>query len=390
MLVDDEPFVLQALEERLRRFRARWKMSFASSALEAVESLQADAFDVIVSDMRMPEMDGTQLLLWVKEHRPAMGRIVLSGQTDKETALKSLGVAHLTLAKPCEMRDLERGIECAGRFNRLMTHPTLKHVVTGSDRLPSLPRVCLELREALASDKSTAASVGEIVKQDPALCAKMLQVVNSPIFGLRRGVTSAAEAVSFLGLDMVRDLMLALHTFTAFEFPLGAKLSMEVHRDHGLRTARIAGAIAAPAESADAFSAGLLHDLGSLMLQTNGAHLLDEVYTQSEERELPHHEVEYEAWGVTHADVGALLLGLWGIPDSIVQAVLFHHHPAGPGATDLARIIAIADALAHEQMGHQSMEATTDAFGDIPDLASQLPELREKALRATSEGSGRR
>jgi HD-like signal output (HDOD) protein len=268
-----------------------------------------------------------------------------------------------------------------------MVHPTLKHVVGAADGQAALPRVCLELREALVSDKSTATSVGEIIKQDPALCARLLQAVNSPIFGLRRSVTSAAEAVSFLGLDRVNDLMLALHAFTSFELPLGAKLSMEVHRDHGLRTARIAATIAKSHHSVDAFAAGLLHDLGSLLLQSNGAALFDEVYRDSEERGLQQHEVEHQLWGVTHADVGALLLGLWGLPDTIVQAVAYHHKPASEAATDLAKTVAVADALAHEQIGHQAMEVTAEIFGDLPNIARELPELRERALGATSETS---
>ena len=388
LFVDDEPMVLEALENRLRRYRHRWAMVFVDSAAAAISVLECTPFDVIVTDMRMPNQDGRALLEWVKEHAPSMGRIVLSGYTDRQSALACLGIAHLTLGKPCEIDALERGIECAGRFQHLLSHPTLKDVVGSTDRLPTLPRVSLELRTALADEHASIGTIAGIVERDPGLSAKLLQVINSPIFGLRRSVTSSREAVSYLGLDLLQDLMLALHTYSCFELPVGGRLTMQMHRDHSLRTARIAAAIAGR-EHAAAFSAGLLHDVGTLLLHAELPDLMNELYCASVVQGRPQHELEREAWGVTHADVGAFLLGLWGLPDSIVQSVALHHSPdRGPGS-HLASLVAVADALAHEQTGHQSSAQTERSFHESPELLERLPHWRGQAARIMSEESAR-
>ena len=389
LFVDDEPMVLEALQDRLRRYRHRWAMVFVESAAEAISVLECTPFDVIVTDMRMPNQDGAALLQWVKEHAPSMGRIVLSGYTDRQSALACLGIAHLTLGKPCEMNALERGIECAGSFQRLLSHPTLKDVVGSTDRLPTLPRVSLELRMALADDRASIGTIAGIVERDPGLSAKLLHVVNSPVFGLRRSVSSARDAIRYLGLELLQDIMLALHTYSCFELPVGGRLTMEMHRDHSLRTARIASAIAGRELAADAFSAGLLHDVGALLLETALPDLMDELHLAGMAQARPQHELEKEAWGVTHADVGAFLLGLWGLPDSIVQSVALHHSPNHESAPRVASLVAVADALAHEQTGHQSPADTASVFHRSPEILQRLSRWREQALGVMGEASAR-
>jgi HD-like signal output (HDOD) protein len=369
------------LRDRLRNYRQRWTMAFSSSAHDAISQMRNDPFDVIVSDMRMPEIDGAELLSWVKEHRPSMGRIALSGHTDRETAFRSLGVAHLTLSKPCELRTLERGIECAGRFHRLLSHPKLKEVVGSTDRLPSLPRVCIELRRVLADEAVSVDSVTSVVERDTALSAKLLQVVNSPIFGLRRSVNRVRDAISYLGTNLIQDLMVSLHALTVFKLPVGARLSMEMHRDHSMRTARIASALASIEQAPECFSAGLLHDVGNLLLHTQASEMVDELLEAAESADQPHYVLEREAWGVTHADVGAFLLGLWGLPDGIVQAVALHHSYAEVASTEVSRIVSIADALAHEQTGHQTEKQTEQTFAYDEAALQSLPEWRAKAAR---------
>lgn len=114
LFVDDEPMVLQGLQRVLRPLRNEWETAFANSGQEALEKLSQEPFDVIVTDMRMPGMDGGQLLTRVKERYPHMVRIILSGQADKTMVMKSVKPAHQYLAKPCDDATLRASLQRPG------------------------------------------------------------------------------------------------------------------------------------------------------------------------------------------------------------------------------------------------------------------------------------
>src|SRR5256885_11774657 len=113
LFVDDEPKVTEGLHRMLRSMRREWEMTFATSGAEALEKLSAKPFDVVVSDMRMPGMDGCQLLTEVMRRHPQVVRIILSGYSDKETIMRSIGLAHHYLSKPCDAETLKETIRRA-------------------------------------------------------------------------------------------------------------------------------------------------------------------------------------------------------------------------------------------------------------------------------------
>jgi DNA-binding NtrC family response regulator len=106
LFVDDEQRVLDGLRRMLRTMRAEWEMEFACDGLSALETLDKQAFDVIVTDMRMPEMDGSVLLSEVLAKHPALLRVALSGQSDMESKVCASGLVHSYLSKPCPMAEL--------------------------------------------------------------------------------------------------------------------------------------------------------------------------------------------------------------------------------------------------------------------------------------------
>ncbi len=350
LFVDDDPRILEALKILLRRNRERWDMTFAVGGEAALNKLQEEYFDVIVSDMRMPGIDGAALLRRVQEEYPHMLRIVLSAYTDLESVLRVVPVAHQFMTKPIEVAALEDAIERACSMQALIPDVAIRRMVGKIDRLPSLPRVYSALIRTLSEPDATAADVFRILKQDIAICAKLLQLVNSSFFQLARRITSVEYAVIYLGLNMVKNLVLSVELFQAAKSkPEG--FSVDLLQRHSLATANLAARLLGPKEkSEDAFMAGLLHDIGKLVFAQEYPEHLERIRTAMRTDERPEFVLEQELAGVSHAEIGAYLLGLWGLPDSIVQAVAHHHMPQrmAEGRFDVLSATYVANHLANE------------------------------------------
>ncbi len=354
LFVDDEPQILAGLQHRLRRQRAKWEMSFVESGQEALRLLATERFDVIVADMRMPKMDGATLLKTVKDKHSEVVRIVLSGHAELESALRAVPVAHQFLTKPCEAGVIENVVERACTLQSRLNDEVVWQIVGRIEKLPSLPQLYSQLVGALADERVSAGDVAQILKQDMAMCAKTLQLVNSAFFRRSRSISKIEEAVAYLGLNAIKHVVLAMEVFTkdGARGNLGG-LSMEALQSHSLLSACIAESMFAhKQDKEDAFVAALLHDIGKLLLARElPDHVQRVVDTMRREGE-GMHAVEERLCGVTHAEIGAYLLGIWGLPYPIVEAVANHH---APGCVDqptfgLLAAVHVADALACEQL----------------------------------------
>lgn len=373
LFVDDEEDVLEGLENRLRRFRKRWKMSFSVGAHAALETLEADRHDVLVTDMKMPGMDGAELLKQVSERFPHMTRIVLSGQTDKEQVLQALPLAHDYLSKPCEVERLETAVQRGLNLQTVLGSAPVLAVISGIQRLPTVPRLFMALQALMDKESTSAADVADVVERDVSMTARILQVANSGFIGLGREVTAAREAVAYLGLNVVRSLVLMIELAEGNSDPAAPKgFSLEHLYSHSLQTAQLAARLLADAEQArTAFSAGLLHDIGSLVLATHLPDFWDLAGSSgATETTIPRHQAEAAAHGFTHAEVGGALLTLWGLPYSVVEGVTYHHTPEKSAESQFGVVAAVhvADRLVHEneylrqQPGSEAVTTFDDAF----------------------------
>jgi HD-like signal output (HDOD) protein/ActR/RegA family two-component response regulator len=329
LFVDDDPGVLGGLQNLLRKQRKVWDMHFVSSGDEALSSLRSQPFDVVVSDMRMPVMDGAELLRRVQREAPSTARIVLSGFAERDAVMRALAVAHQFLAKPCDADTLRCVIERTCALHLLLTDGAIREIVGGLDKLPSEPETYFALTNALGRPEIGLADVAAIVERDGAMSAKVLQLVNSAYFGTSHSVSSIRQAVTYLGADLLRGLALTAHVFSAADPIAVPGFSLVSLQRHALATGLLARKfLGSSPRAAEAFTAAVVHDVGKIVLAVGMPVEYSAIRAEAAATGAGEVEIEERVLGVTHAEIGAYLLGIWGLPFPIVEAVAHHHRPA--------------------------------------------------------------
>lgn len=332
LLVDDDPRMSERLRVLLKPLESQWHIVSAGSGSEALATLAAQRCDVILTDMRMPGKDGVQLLEEVRTGYPHVVRILLTEPADEATARRSVGSMHQFMPKASTVEVFETTVTRACAIQQLLTNEILLKLVSGMQTLPSLPTLYREVMEELHSPVASMDKIGQIISKDLGMLTKMLQVVNSPFYGLPRRISSATQAVALLGLDTIKSLVLSMKVFSQFESSSQTFFSLDVLWNHGMATGRYARTIAKDQRAEtrvmeDGFTAGLLHDVGLLVLATNVPDRYTETLAVMQNEGLTEWEAERKVLGATHAEVGGYLLGVWGLSDTVVEAVAFHHDP---------------------------------------------------------------
>jgi putative nucleotidyltransferase with HDIG domain len=354
VFVDDELNILQAMGRSFHCMRHEWDMEFLSSGAAALESLAKAPADVIVSDMRMPGMDGWQLLAEVKKRYPQTVRLVLSGHADPSSVMRAVGTAQLYLAKPCESGSLKAAIVQTQMLRQLLSSDRLALLVGEVGMLPSAPTAFQEILVCLQNPAASLTDAAQIIGRDVAMTANIMKLVNSAFFGSRRPITTIDRAVAYLGMDTLGALVLGHGVFQSGVATGIDGFSLEQLWQHTEQTAAAARAIAlsenlSGARADEAFLAAVLHDVGKVVFATKAAALPNETLDVVGQME------------AHHAEVGAYLLGLWGFPNSIVEAVAFHHTPnrASEKGFGLSGIVHVADRLVHLRSEHCSTSIDT-------------------------------
>lgn len=350
--MDEDILVLNALKRSLRRFKDQWEVFYAQSPGEALEQLDQDTIDVLITEVRLSAIDSELFLRSFLKKHPHAARIVLTGYTSWDAIFKFAGLAHQLLAKPWSDQTLIETLHRADLISGMLANDKLKRRLHLIENFPSIPAVYLELTEKLQTSDTSVQEVGEIIIRDPSLTLKLLQIVNSPYYGLPMPVTDPQKAVALLGLDIVKGFVLTSGLFSHYERKSVAGLRIEALWQHSLSTANIVRQIAKKENltkevSEASFIASLLHDVGKIIIAANFPNEFQEVCRRSASTDIPHWQVERQVLGATHAEIGAYLLGLWGLPMTVIQAVYEHHQPNVKEHTqiDQTALVHIANAI---------------------------------------------
>jgi putative nucleotidyltransferase with HDIG domain len=269
--------------------------------------------------------------------------MILSGQSSREAVYRSLSPAHQFLVKPCSPKELITRLSQAFAMRDLLANQSLKTVISGMRSLPSLPMLYDELTASLRKEDPSLSEIARIISKDVSMAVKILQLANSAFIGSSGRVSSLVQALSLIGTETVRTLVLSVHVFSQFDSKSHVAARLPGLWEHSIAVSRLAQRIAACENSVkslveESFTAGLLHDVGKLVLLAEMPRLYEEIFEAEACCESDH---ELNLLGCTHAEIGAYLMSIWGIPLSLVQAVAFHHHPSDAGDTQFSPLTAV-------------------------------------------------
>jgi putative nucleotidyltransferase with HDIG domain len=370
LFVDDTPDTFGALQEALDAHAGSWQVDYAPGGEAALAALADAPVDVVVAEEQIGAMDGVTLLTRVRDEHPTTIRMILSATT--RPGLATI-VSHRLLSKPCNVEDLSILIKRSSALHARTGEVEAFRKTMATTALPSRPGVYMELNQVLSDPDWQPHQVSAVLERDVAMSAKVLQLANSALFGLTSTVTSVRDAVMYLGVDTIRSLALTAEAFGKVAPRGDAEFSLDHFQAHAMLVARITASILpAGRTQQEAVTAALLHDIGKLVLISEGDRRWAQLSDRARERRVPVHVVEAEADGVTHAHIGAHLLSLWGLPDGIVEAVAHHHDPSEVDglAFDGVAAVHIANGLANEL--HPATDEEPPAAGLDLELLDRL------------------
>jgi HD-like signal output (HDOD) protein len=310
--------------------------------------------------------------------------MVISDCTDQEQIIKSTKLAHQFFAKPCDANLLITAMEYAWLFRDLVNNESMKELITGINALPSLPGVYLELLEYIQNPDASIKQIGNLVAQDITMTAKILQLVNSAYFSLPQKVVDPSRAVALLGIENLKAFILAIHVFSTFDDTKISRSDIDSLWQHSMHVGRLARDITmleltGRTTIENALTTGILHDIGKLVL-----------LNAEGQKPCGSLKDEYDNLGTSHAEIGAYLLCLWGIPTSILIGVAYHHRPLESGEDMFTTLTAVhvADALLSNDPSDRSVIPGLDysylkAIGKIDRLPlwiSLYDDMRKESL----------
>jgi len=384
LFVSDDVNAQRAFRLSFAPLRREWDVTVARGGTDAVRRLDGPGFDALVADSHLIGVGCADLLMEVRRRHPPTARIVLADRREPEELVRLLTLTHRVLQKPYDPAELQAAIQRAYSLRELLNSPSLASVVGRLASVPALSTLYSRIADELMTPDYSLAAVGDLVAQDLGIAAKMLQMANSALIGLRRPATTPNQAVKVLGADLTRTLVLAADLFSRYNPNSLRPFSIEALWEHSQAVAGLAGAIAACERHDDRLSresalAGLLHDIGRLTLASQLSGPYREVLGIIRTEGLSAADAERRVLGTSHAEVGAYLLGLWGLPDAIVEAVAWHHNPGGcPGGafTPLTAVHA-ADAIVRAGEGAKPDAEYLNRLG-LADRWGRWLELREQ------------
>ena len=349
LILDDEPSILSALRSLLHRHAFR--LQVFSECAEALRFIAEHTPDMIISDMRMPEMSGAEFLTKATALCPVSVRLLLSGYEDKKIIIDAIsqGIAQMYILKPWEDEDILSIIQAALDAREDLRTKNLETYIHGITSLPSSPLVQAQLKQVFRKSERSIREIAAEVEKDPGLVAQLVRVANSVFFGARNPIANVQEAITFIGLEYVESLILGTGMIRSLTFDADASATKAIEDlwRHAIQRAFVGRSIASRspeyAHAQSAYIACLLLDIGFVVrLQMNPREFL-QLTQLAQNLHVPLHQAESKMFDVDHSYIGAALLRFWNFPAEIVTAIAAHHseHAIEP----LTRLVQMADVI---------------------------------------------
>ena len=339
--------------EDMKRAGCNWDIERFDNLQSGLQMLAARHYDaIVVAAPATPDRE-VGYLRQVMQAAPHCVRVLFTPVLSSNYLIKALDVVHRVCLNSNSFEETIALVDQAIASNRMLSHEKVRRSMAAFKQLPSPPSIFHELTRQLNSERTTSEHIANVVAKDPALTARLLRIVNSSYFGMRNPVSNIQQAVTLIGTRTLRGLALAGHFGRHYREAKGWGLfSLEALQARSLMVARLAQTLAKvatkdPLVRDQAFLAGLLLDIGMVMLATEQGEAYTKIFAYAAKHQKSLDLVEMKAFGVTHAQLGANLLTQWNLPPMVVDAVLYHHRPGDyfqNGLTPMA-IAHAADAL---------------------------------------------
>ena len=395
IFVDDDESVLAGLRRLLRRMDDSWSMEFYTSPLEALEKMKENTYDIIVSDLRMSEMGGAELIAKVRDLYPDMTRIMLSGCSEQPKYGKSISYAHQFIAKPCDSENLIRHLTKAFAIRDKIRSEQVAKVLPSLQSLPAMPAVYRQVLDLLDDPRCSCRDVGQLISKDIGMSAKILQVVNSAFYGPSTQIADPVRAAVYLGVKAIKALMLTDGVFSTLPDEKVEEFHVAGLHEHCLRVGSLAKSICrqeglTEQQQETAMMAGILHDTGKVILISEFDYELREIIRMSREQNRPCYEIEREIIHLTHGELGGCLLNLWGLGNDIIEAATFHHEPVHSlnESFSVGCAVYIANSIDHKlcsSLGDGCTEDIDTAFLEGIGVSEKMPDWLKMHLPSEQE-----
>jgi HD-like signal output (HDOD) protein len=349
LVVDENEARLQAIRRAFWQKHRNWEVLLALGADEAFQILARDPVDVLIAGQHPPGLDGAELLQRVRQSHPGIVRILMADAALADQAERAEGDLHRLVLEPMEPRALISMVESLDTEDDEDTVRAIRTAVGGLGRLPSLPSLYSELVALLEREDAGMKEVARLVHRDLGIASQVLKLANSAHFAAGRSVTELGQAVAMLGVDSLRSLVLFRGIISGCPSSRPAGLDLEQLWFHSFEVAvgaRKLALLEGEARLADmAFSVGLLHDIGLLVFAMDPQGRYQATLEQARLSRVPLAVLEHATYGMDHAQLGAHLLNLWGLPPAFSKPVREHHAPSVPGdGFPLSLALHMADA----------------------------------------------
>lgn len=358
LFVDDEPQILKALKRSF--IDTDYEILIANSGSEALNIVASTPVDLVISDMRMPQMDGYELLKRIKDYNKDIIRIILSGYTDEKIVYKALlnNLAKSYLFKPWNNDELIQMIHHIFEIGTMLEDSHLSELVQNQEDLPTPKATYGQLISLIEGDASTD-EISKVIEADQAICSRVLRISNSAFYGIK--TSSIKQAITYIGLNNIKDIVLSCAIFENLKLPKTLEAYRNLLWRHASATSYYMSALYAKVLNQkmpiEAFTIGILHDLGKVVILQKYPEVALQLYEQMHHyQEATTRELELTQLGFNHEKLGGLLLEWWDFPFAIVEAALYHHDPLSPKIINrtLIQALSIADECALAKTGIKS------------------------------------
>ena len=364
------PVEREVIQAELCASEEGWEKCMSSTFDEAVAALQTGSFDAVVA-AHHADKSSAKLLNWAAEHHPKVARLIIADHREREDVLRAVLATHQFLPRPVVPAVLAGTIESALLLGGSLPNEVLLTLAASIKVFPPMPSLYFKVMGELNSPDYSAQTVADILSKDLAMTTRLLQVINSGLYGLPRRITDLTEVVNLLGQEVVNSLVIGIHVFLQHDHIKPLYFSISQIWQHSTAVATGARLITqmetgSAERAAEAYTAGLLHDIGKLVLANNFEAQYNAAQKAARELHQPLWEAEVKEFGVSHAEMGAFILGRWGMPMALLEATAWHHHPSRSASQEFSALTAvhIANALEHDLHGskHSGDPSQLDRF----------------------------